>query len=345
MNDLKTLFQQSELKIARLEDEQFNVEQESLNLLEHFYENPTDSESISYAYLDMSNDACLVYMSSVITPSKFYVQNEYSFKLLERLNTDINDFVKKVKTKLSEVKKIEIHKKKMDAEEEFMQSYLKRIEFIRKSFRKETFDVLASKNKPIYCLARQTNENEYNRAKIISFSNENNEAKVKAFFVDYGDFDWISANEILPICEKYFKLLPFQAIECSLNGVVAFDHKELVCLNDWTDYSGDQLWKLTHDEKNFHLELYASAVEINVAKFNQNLSPSHFLSDVANKNYSIKLFRKNLPANMNIANKLVALNCAKFTKSEEEEIFIQNCSNEKNLFSPLTKNFINNFIK
>lgn len=68
----------------------------------------------------------------------------------------------------------------------------------------------------LFCLAKQPEEMIYNRAQIVSVSSEN---KFTVLYVDYGDILTLDATDLLPIEERLVKLLPFQAIECSLDGL------------------------------------------------------------------------------------------------------------------------------
>ena len=347
LKELKKRFAESNLKIARLEDEEFKLEQKSLGLLASFYENANDCNSVSHAYLNQSEELCKVFVSYVDTPGRFFVQNEYSYALLGRLNAEIKAFIakinlkqeKKLNTEFCHNNNTDMNKKKKDEEydeDQLTENYLTRSKEIFDNFTKEAFDFLVNvKNKALYCLAKQGKENEYNRAKIIDYFKAENacENKIKVFFVDYGDHDWVKLSDILPLNSNHFKILPFQAIQCSLDGIAPVDHLKLNSSN-WSTQSGDQLWSLTHDEENFHCNLYASVVEANV--------------EADNKKYLIRLFKKSLPENLDISHKLVALNCAKLLKNEEAQLFSLDESDQNkmvtNPLSSLLNNFILNFI-
>ena len=101
---------------------------------------------------------------------------------------------------------------------------------------------------------------------------------------------------------KFIKVLPFQAIEASLHEV---EKRE-----SWTNDSGDELWSLTHDENNFHHRLYAQVEEVN-----------EVLNDGANKNYSIRLLKRNYPELVNISHRLIALGLASLSKVEQVYLF------------------------
>ena len=348
IKELKKRFAEGNLKIARLEDEEYKLEQKSLGLLASFYEDANDSNSVSHAYLNQSEELCKVFVSCADTPGQFFVQNEYSYNLLGRLNAEIKAFITKVNLKQEKKLNTEFshnnnnnsnNKKKKDDEydeEQSLDNYLTRSKEIHDNFTKEAFDFLVNaKKKALYCLAKQGKENDYNRAKIIDYFKAENacDNKIKVFFVDYGDHDWVKLSDILPLNSNHFKILPFQAIECSLNGIAPVDHLNLNCSN-WSTQSGDQLWSLTHDEENYHCSIYARVVETNV--------------EADSKKYLIRLFKKSLPTNLDISHKLVALNCAKLLKNEEAKLFSLHESDQNkvltNPLSSLLNNFILNFI-
>ncbi len=72
----------------------------------------------------------------------------------------------------------------------------------------------------LFCIAKLKSENEYFRAEIKDFKDETNEIRV--FYVDFGDYSWVNLNEIYPLNEKFLRILPFQAIECSLGNYSFF---------------------------------------------------------------------------------------------------------------------------
>lgn len=305
---LKSCFALNGLKIARQEDEKYNLQQKCHEFMKNLYDEIDNSVSVTHAHLDRENDSNKVYLSSCDTPSKFWLQNEYSANLLERLNIDINKFIANVKEKAERLKE-SIREKTIDHkdrdkktnDEEIAENFIIKTKTIQEKFDKDVFDLLASEKKPIYCLAKINKENEYNRARIVEYAKaKSNESmdEIKVFFVDYGDFDWVNKNEILPLPQNFIKVLPFQAIECSLTGLIQEEN--------WTDPAGDQLWSQTHDDENFHIELLAKV--------------DSFIQKNGAKKYSVILSKKDYPKNVNIAYRLVASGCARLTKDEEETL-------------------------
>ncbi len=99
--------------------------------------------------------------------------------------------------------------------------FIKSTEQIRSKLNERTFEHFKSKSMPVYCFARLRRENEWFRARIIqvvSVMEENNEQspnarnkiRVRVFFVDYGDYDMVTLDDIYPIDEKFIQRLPFQ---------------------------------------------------------------------------------------------------------------------------------------
>lgn len=368
MRDLRELFEKNNIPIPRLEDESILLEKESSKFMEKYYDFEFDSSTVFYAHLDRSNKHNEIFVSSVYSPSKFFIQNVYSIDLLEKLNSDIKDFIRDVESLKNQIC---LTKSILNLDTTFLDSdiikerasdidFLKRTEFIRNSLNKKLFDWLKSKNRALYCLAKLNQDGGYYRAKIIDFISDETKM-IKVFFVDYGDDDKINLNEIYPISEKFIRISQFQAIECSLDGILPFDLNNNE-QNEWSEQSGDNLWDLTHTENNNHCYLYANVIssdivneetysdcvrnEIKDSKYSKN-------KQIRNK-YSITMHKKSYPEYLNLAHKLVAQKCAKFTDEEEKNVF--SCLSDRNIsssnetinkkiFSNLAKKFITNFIK
>lgn len=131
---------------------------------------------------------------------------------------------------------------------EAYRSFVRRTQLLRSQLTPDKIAWFNANKIPLYCLAKHSNESVYNRARIVSaFDEDQNEdededeeeedeeredrrrnertresengGKFKVFFVDYGDLSTVTIEDILPMEEKFVKQLPFQAIECSLNGL------------------------------------------------------------------------------------------------------------------------------
>ena len=104
---------------------------------------------------------------------------------------------------------------------EIFEQFEERTKQIRSSLNKKTIDHIKNVyNKKLFCLAKLKSENEYFRAEIKDFKDETNEIRV--FYVDFGDYSWVNLDEIYPLNEKFLRILPFQAIECSLGNFSFF---------------------------------------------------------------------------------------------------------------------------
>ncbi|KAF8773203.1 putative ATP-dependent RNA helicase TDRD12 like protein [Argiope bruennichi] len=92
----------------------------------------------------------------------------------------------------------------------------------------------------MHCIAPFSLDNRYYRAGITSVSSDSDD--VQLFFVDFGDSCCATKDSIF-ILPSEFTLLPFQAIECELDGIRA-PH------GGWSDKAADFLEDLTRDESN-----------------------------------------------------------------------------------------------
>jgi len=197
---------------------------------------------------------------------------------------------------------------------------------INSLFSQEVFERLESQSKPIYCLAKMKTEEEFNRAKIVAFS----DGRLQVFYLDYGDYGWLKKEDIFPIPSKFLRLLPFQAIEVALAALA--DEKE------WPSKAGDDLWSLTHDEENCFCLLLAKVVSFKEAD--------------GFKTYSIDLFKPNYPELVNIAYRLVAMNSGRLNECEEAVLFerneSENASNNSTAcqqVKALSKQIVNTFVR
>ncbi|XP_070574044.1 uncharacterized protein [Ptychodera flava] len=93
-------------------------------------------------------------------------------------------------------------------------------------------------HKGSFCLALFSNEKRWNRAVVTSVTDN---GCYDVFFVDYGDTDIVSKENIRPIPSRYLEL-PFQAIQCKLWNVCPANG------NEWQEIAGDALWDLTTDQ-------------------------------------------------------------------------------------------------
>ncbi len=282
IKELTINFTKSQLPIARQEDEQFVVEQESTALFSSLYENKTDIlDSVSYAHLDKSCDKIKVFMSSCETLDKFWVQNETTYKQLSRLNLEIASFLEKIeKLKITD---------ELSTDKE-IEHFIQRNNKFQKNLKLKSVELLLEQGKCIFCLARQKSDNAYNRAKIISVSTEG----FQVFFLDYGDIEWVISDNLLPLPSKFIKILPFQAIECGLSDVISTENT-----------APDEFWDLTHDKDNFFYTLFVNVVS----------------QETDTKKYLIQIYKKNYPEPINIGYKLVALNFASLINSEKALAF------------------------
>ena len=355
LNSLKEIFSECGMSIASQEDKQLNLEIASDLVLESLL---ADVAAISYAYLNSNDQINQVYVSAVDTPAKFFVQNSYSYELLSRLNSDIKQYLKNLNDYEIRVQNLLERTKKKDEyeinEEKMFEDFLKRTNQARDTLTKEIFDLLKSKKKKLFCLAKLTKEDQFFRAEIVDYRQKENkqEDELKVFFVDYGDFNWISKNEIFPLSERFLKILPFQAIECSLDGVIMSNNRKQseICDDGWSFEAGDAMWDMTHDENNVHLNLYTQVNSV-LTQNQQQSQNARNLIDLSLKKYSIKLFKRKLPGQIEIAHELVKSGWATFNSSEEEKIFLSSRFNRKEN-SSIVKNlslnaeqFIANFIR
>lgn len=145
------------------------------------------------------------------------------------------------------------------------------------------------------------------------------------FFVDYGDFDYISKENILPLPQRFVKILPFQAVECALDGIVNEE--------TWPLEAGDELWNFTHDDNNYFYTLLVRNLEQLNSEENQT------------RKYLVRLFRKNSPELIDVSHRLVAVNCAKLADIEEVFTFEETIDCKGHPLKSLVKQFVVNFVR
>nr|XP_042903895.1 putative ATP-dependent RNA helicase TDRD12 [Parasteatoda tepidariorum] len=91
--------------------------------------------------------------------------------------------------------------------------------------------------KGMHCIAPFSEDNRYYRAEVIDILLDKEE--VQLFYVDFGDTGYSKISLIYNLLPE-FLLLPFQAIECELDGVQAVH-------GGWTDKTTDSFYNLTRD--------------------------------------------------------------------------------------------------
>jgi hypothetical protein len=326
LRDLKQLFVDCGMPVSRLEDSKFNVQQSYSILIENLYTNYMDhNDLISYSFMDKQTMS-QVYVTAVEKPNKFYVQNTYSFNMLERLNVDMNAMINDLT--VDPAKHAE---------------FLKRTQLIRSNLNKSVIELSkqTTNNNRFHCIARLKSENEYYRGQINDFreSIETGLSEVQVFFVDYGDYSWVRLDDIYPMSDKFIRVLPFQAIECSLGGIESTENGA-----KWTDEQGDKLWLITHDSENLHQLIYSEVIS-------ETKAGDHCLSlkcfEMKRKTYSVRLFKKTayLPILIDIAHELVTVDCSVRLTTEEENIIFTIVDQTKGPFGPIAKQFVVYFIQ
>ncbi|XP_013176570.1 PREDICTED: putative ATP-dependent RNA helicase TDRD12 [Papilio xuthus] len=93
-------------------------------------------------------------------------------------------------------------------------------------------------------LAMFPDDETFERARIDSIIDKH---KVQCFFVDQGDWREVSNKKIIAIKEEFVSKLPFQAIECSLIGV-------LPAGDEWTDFATNWFSNICFDIDNNHMK-------------------------------------------------------------------------------------------
>lgn len=241
---LRDLFVENGLNVPLLQDVDVDLKQTCMEL--------ANSAGLlhepSFAFLraaddqwSLPNSGEQVYVSASESPAKFYVQIYEFNKQLDDINTQIEAFLKRMEfEKKKEESKFEMakeqlkeeKKKEKDGEKEEESSsddeddddcvseeykeFSRRLEALRFGLTPEKLAWFNLHRIPIYCLAKTNKDNAFNRVRVVSSERED---KYRVFFVDYGDYEVVDLADLLPIDEKFVKLLPFQAIQCSLHGI------------------------------------------------------------------------------------------------------------------------------
>ena len=303
------------MPVSRLEDSKFNVQQSYSILIENLYTNYMDhNDLISYSFMDKQTMS-QVYVTAVEKPNKFYVQNTYSFNMLERLNVDMNAMINDLT--VDPAKHAE---------------FLKRTQLIRSNLNKSVIELSkqTTNNNRFHCIARLKSENEYYRGQINDFreSIETGLSEVQVFFVDYGDYSWVRLDDIYPMSDKFIRVLPFQAIECSLGGIESTENGA-----KWTDEQGDKLWLITHDsDEVIYSEDFIKSIYLDV------------VSEIRGK-YSVRLFKKMVANLIDISHEIVTLDCGVRLTSDEENNIFTIVDHPTGPFGPIAKQFVVYFIQ
>jgi superfamily II DNA/RNA helicase len=362
MKLLKELFRQSGLAVPRTEDAALVLERDCLKLQENLYDFKFDrANTISYAYLNRTeNVESDVYVSAVETPNKFYLQNIYSNDLLDKLNQDIMTHLEKINS-LKQLKRPfkNLESLRLSAQEKELEKrnedYLKRTQSLQETLTKAKFDWFEANKLGMYCIAKLTKaaQSEYYRAKIVSITEPNDlkreDDEIRVFFVDYGDYDTVKRDEIYPLDQHFIRTCPFQALECSLDGIGPLNQTKWI-----SSESGDFLWSQTHHDNGVFVDSKACVITSHdLIEFDSNGNNNsreacnqNTASGSKQKHYVVKLLRQSYPKNIDIAHQFVKMKLARLTREEEEFVFDSKKINEsKNSdLSSLAKLLIENFV-
>ena len=338
LNKLRSLFLENGLFVPTVEDNLTKIKNDSNLFYELFYdlENCKEEEfKPDFSFLNKNfYTENLVYLSSIQeSMKKMYIQSKKFYDNLLSLNEDIEKYIEKI-LKFKDSSIIKNRKKEsdldeltanIDIEEDKTSNDLlfwKRIVSIRQNINSKVVSYLKSICKSLYCIV--SNKTEYNRAEILEITDD---GKVKVFFVDFGDVGTVSVDEIFPISPKFIRLLPFQAIECSNNGIIPLISDQNNNHDGWSKESIDFFVSLTRDREDKFFDLFAEV-----------------LDTYDSFKYSIKLLRKAYPENVDLSFEMVANGHAKLESAYETKLF---CNRDiiDNQLSQLAKQFFNFFIK
>lgn len=338
LNKLRKLFLENGLFVPQVEDNLTKIKHDSNAFFELLYDSDKCKEEEfkpDFSYLNKNvYTENLVYLSSIQqSMNKMYLQSKKFYDNLLNLNEDIEKYIEKI-LKFKDTSIIKNRKKESDSDgltgnAEFEQDknsndflFWKRTLSIRQNINKNVVGYLKSICKSLYCIV--FNKTEYNRAEILEVTDD---GKVEVFCVDYGDVCIVSVDEIFPISLKFIRILPFQAIECSMNGIIPLKTDPNNNHNGWSKESIDFFLSLTRDKEDHFFDLYAEV-----------------LDTYDSFKYSVKLLRKNCPENVDISFEMVANGHAKLESAYETKLFCL-CHNIDNQLGQLAKQFFNLFIK
>jgi hypothetical protein len=337
LKDLRALFSKHNVPVPRVDDEMVKIKLEATKFYEMLYDfDPNElKDLVSYAYLNVDDCFNEVFVSAVDTPSNFYLQSNSSYDSLECLNKDIESYLKKFNQMKAQSDEEKAKKVELD-----FQAYSNRTQLLREKLNKQLVEYLSENKKTIYVLAKNSSASEFNRAKVISFIPSETDSNVGddqllVFFVDYGDYEKVSVNEVYPITKTFLSQLPFQAINCSLSGIKpALSHddspSDVYTSTNWSTVSGDCLWETTHDKNNNHVMNCASIDSFQIDPLETN-----------RKKYMIKLFANNHSLHVNVAEHLVKMKHARLVEEEELKVFSfaqnsdENQQNKDEITTPL----------
>jgi superfamily II DNA/RNA helicase len=315
LRDLRDLFAKHNVPVPRVDDEMVKIKLEAMKFCEKLYDfDPSELKNlVSYAFLNVDDCFNEVFVSAVDTPSNFYLQPNNSYESLESLNKDIEVHLKKFNQMKAQNEEEKNKKNEID-----FQAYSNKIQLIREKLNKPIVEYLNENKIAIYVLAKNSSASEFNRAKVITYIPKENDSiendQLLVFFLDYGDYEKVSVNEVYPITKTFLTQLPFQAINCSLNGIKPFvdvDSTPDVHLStNWSSESGDCFWETTHDKNNNHFMNFASIESFQTDPLENN-----------KKKYSINLSAKNVSLHVNVAERLVKMKHARLDEEKELRVF------------------------
>ena len=173
-----------------------------------------------FAKMEQINQQLLeVFVSAVNSPDQFYVQMCSTGAQLDHLMEDTTDFYE--------------------------------IEDNRIAFKPLTIKV-----GDIVTVPYPHDEHWY-RAKVMTIEDKPyslEDSSVRVFYLDYGDDSLLKYNQICDLNDDFLKRMPFQAIECSLSGVVPIDKSNWSeeAITKFRELSYNALWK----------KLYAKVVDV-----------------------------------------------------------------------------------
>lgn len=339
LKKIRKLFEENGLFVPKLEDIFSKTKNDSNEFYDLFYDLKNFKEEEfrpDFSFLKKNTfEENQVYLCHVRTIHKFYVQQKKFYENLQDFNEKITKYINNIlatKEKFKVKNGAQLNESddndtenKIDLETRNALKYWERTILLRQKLNIKVLNYLKSICKSFYCIARLGSD--YNRAQILEITEDE---RIKVFCVDYGDFAFVSVEEIFPILPKFIRLLPFQAIECSIDNIVPFNSEN----TEWSTESIDYFLSLTRDESDFYRNLFAEVVDT-----------------FDSRKYTVRLFKKSYPEHVDLSFEMVAARYAKLKSDEELRIF--ECLEEKNdnaelkycPLSTLPKQFVNLFIR